>query len=217
MEQETDKKSYEFSFLLNGELSELEANNLASEIQKMFADSGGDIIKEFEISKKKLSYPIKKQHLAYFGYFHFNQEPDKIEKLKENLKYKEGILRTLIITPPIETKSDSIGIGEERREREEREGRGERREREEREKEEGKERRGKKEESERKEGEKIRGGKREKEKEDIKIDLDKKIEEKQKTDLDKKSELRITDEKEKKEEVNLETLEDKLEEIEKNI
>ncbi len=94
MEEIRDKKSYEISFLAKNEGD-------VEQVLKTLKSAGGEITSEGPIAKINLAYPIKKQHSAYFGYFHFSAEPTGLEQLKNDLNINPAVLRFLIITPPL--------------------------------------------------------------------------------------------------------------------
>jgi len=95
-----EKRIYEFSFLLSGRLNETEASSLFEKIEKIFEEKEGKIVRKSELEKKILSYPIKKEGEAYFGYFHLELNPEKLEGIKEKIRYENDILRYLCLTPP---------------------------------------------------------------------------------------------------------------------
>lgn len=87
-----NQKNYEISFLVRGE-------EAAGSVVKHLNRLGAEISGEGSIGAIKLAYPIKKHETAHFGYIHFNAVPGLIADLKEALKFEEGILRYLIVTP----------------------------------------------------------------------------------------------------------------------
>ncbi len=93
MTEQTDKKQYEMSFLLQEEGG-------LSTVTKFVKDLGGEIALEGSIQKIALSYPIKKETNAFFGFLHFSMDPAEIAHLTHEMETKPGILRHLIITPP---------------------------------------------------------------------------------------------------------------------
>ncbi|MGB9847646.1 MAG: 30S ribosomal protein S6 [Minisyncoccia bacterium] len=97
---ETAKKVYEISFILSGRLTESELSGQIEKIKNIFQSSGAHLLKEAEFTKINLAYPIKKETEAYFGYFWFEMEPEKLADFKEQLSYEKNILRYLIVTPP---------------------------------------------------------------------------------------------------------------------
>ncbi|MCX8015758.1 MAG: 30S ribosomal protein S6 [Patescibacteria group bacterium] len=95
-----NKKVYEIGCLLSGRLTEAELSGQIEKIKNAFQSVGAQLLKEAEFNKINLSYPIKKETEAYFGYFWFELEPDKLADFKEQLSYEKNILRYLIVTPP---------------------------------------------------------------------------------------------------------------------
>ncbi|MDD4931732.1 MAG: 30S ribosomal protein S6 [Candidatus Colwellbacteria bacterium] len=87
------KKHYEISFLARNEGDK-------DLVTKALADIGAEITNQGRYSEIRLAYPVKKQTVAYFGFYDFMAEADKIAVLEGVLRYSEAILRSLIITPP---------------------------------------------------------------------------------------------------------------------
>ncbi len=107
-----DKKVYEISFLLSGKLIDTEIADVLQKIKKSFEEVGATVLKEFEFNKINLAYPIKKENAAYFGYFWFELDPQKIAELRKKFAFEKEILRYLLVTPPpkYQTKSASSQI-----------------------------------------------------------------------------------------------------------
>lgn len=93
MTEQTDKKQYEMSFLLQEEGG-------LSTVTKFVKDLGGEIEVGGPVAKITLSYPIKKEKSAFFGFLHFSMNPSGISQLTHEMETKPEILRHLIITPP---------------------------------------------------------------------------------------------------------------------
>ncbi|PIR98033.1 MAG: hypothetical protein COT89_01145 [Candidatus Colwellbacteria bacterium CG10_big_fil_rev_8_21_14_0_10_42_22] len=96
-----EKKDYEISFLAYGEEG-------AGAVVKHLNALGIEILNEGQIESITLAYPIKKHTTAHFGYIYFKSSADLIEQLKEALKFEKGILRHLIVTPPIREEDQSV-------------------------------------------------------------------------------------------------------------
>ncbi|MCK9187087.1 MAG: 30S ribosomal protein S6 [Candidatus Colwellbacteria bacterium] len=86
-------KQYEISFLTKTEADK-------EVILKALADIGASNMEEGRFSEIKLAYPIKKNTVAYFGSVVFESDPENVTKIGEALKFSEGVLRFLVITPP---------------------------------------------------------------------------------------------------------------------
>ncbi|PIP46558.1 MAG: hypothetical protein COX15_00295 [Candidatus Colwellbacteria bacterium CG23_combo_of_CG06-09_8_20_14_all_42_19] len=91
--EETTKRAYEISYLLKSEED-------VGVIVKLLSDLGAEIVNESAVSEIKLSYPIKKEIRACFGYLHFNLDTESVKKLNGALQLNSKVLRFLIITPP---------------------------------------------------------------------------------------------------------------------
>lgn len=105
MEQETNKE-YEISFLAHGEAG-------AGSVINHLGGVGAEISNEEKIDQITLAYPIKGHTSAHFGCVHFKASPEDIGKLRDALKFEEGILRYLIVTPPF-SRSEPIQTGRDR-------------------------------------------------------------------------------------------------------
>lgn len=86
-------RQYEISFLT---LREGDKEAVVTAI----AGAQGEIISEGRYAEIKLAYPIKKQTSAFFGSFIFSATPEKEVELEKALRFTEGVLRFIIITPP---------------------------------------------------------------------------------------------------------------------
>ena len=88
-----EKKSYEIGYLIRSE----EAKEV---ILGHLARAGALILSDGEIKGIKLAYPIEHLPSAYFGYIHFEIDPDSIAPLVGALRLDSQIVRALVITPP---------------------------------------------------------------------------------------------------------------------
>jgi ribosomal protein S6 len=89
-----DKKNYELSFLLKnaGE---------ADAVLGILSQYEAEVFNKGNLSETRLSYPIKKQTQAIFGFLHFRAFPDAVEKIMQSLRLNSGVLRALLVTPPV--------------------------------------------------------------------------------------------------------------------
>lgn len=100
---DSEKKSYEISFLVRNE-------NDVQAVLSHLSRIGAEILNEGNASEIKLAYPIKKTHSACFGWICFDVVPEKIAELNSALMLDEKIIRHLVITPPI-TKTEKKRSG----------------------------------------------------------------------------------------------------------
>jgi len=91
--EETTSKPYEIGYLVK---SEEGTSVLIGHLKRL----GAEILFEGEVRSIKLSYPVRHQSAAYFGYIHFEIHPELIGNLNDALKLDNQITRFLLITPP---------------------------------------------------------------------------------------------------------------------
>ncbi|MGC9046858.1 MAG: 30S ribosomal protein S6 [Minisyncoccia bacterium] len=96
-QQEQIKKSYELGFVVKLE-------DDVSIIKDILNKYNAEVVKEGIINKIRLAYPIKKNNYGFFGYIIFNLEPEKINDIVNDLKFKENVIRTILIKNPTELK-----------------------------------------------------------------------------------------------------------------
>jgi len=88
-------KKYEIGFVAKDKIG-------SDDINKLLAAHKCEIAENGSLGRIKLAYPIKKETIGYFDYYHFMAEPSSIEKIKNELNLNSNILRFIIITPPAE-------------------------------------------------------------------------------------------------------------------
>ncbi len=101
-----DKKFYEISYLMHPDLNGTELENKVEEFKRIILELGGKIIFSFTPKKQKLAYAIKKQLVAYFGYFKIEANPETIQELRQKLVFRNEILRYMMIAKGKELKPD---------------------------------------------------------------------------------------------------------------
>jgi len=102
-----DKREYELSFLLKTKDAE-------TAIETLLQQYSAEVFFKGPVVETRLSYPIKKQSQAHFGYMHFRALPEIAEKLMQSLKLNASVLRVLLITPPIKRAEKVVRDSEER-------------------------------------------------------------------------------------------------------
>ena len=91
-------KNYELTCLISPDLSGEETNSLLTEINLFIQEKQGILEKSLPLSKKELSYPIKKKTTAYLASLNFQTKPEDLVELKKLIEANSKILRYLIIT-----------------------------------------------------------------------------------------------------------------------
>jgi len=99
MEQQV--KKYEIGFLVREE-SEVD------EIKNALAAIKAEIVSEGRLKKIRLSYPIKKETVAHFGYYWFNADTQAIKEMDAALRLNAKVLRHIIIASPLELNEERV-------------------------------------------------------------------------------------------------------------
>ncbi|MEK7192388.1 MAG: 30S ribosomal protein S6 [Patescibacteria group bacterium] len=86
-----DKKDYELSYLLISPEAE-------AEVLKLLAQTGAEVVSKKEPAVLQLSYLIKKQQSAHFGYVQFKGVPSELKSLRESLRLNAAVLRFLLVS-----------------------------------------------------------------------------------------------------------------------
>ena len=81
-----EQKNYELSFLIKKEED-------SQKILDGLKHAGASVIHGGQTQRIRLSYPIKKENAAYFGYLYFSAEPKIIVNLDHQFKIQPEILR----------------------------------------------------------------------------------------------------------------------------
>lgn len=89
-----DKKEYEITFIAAAE-------DGAVEVEKELAALGCALTGKGPLAALKLAYPVKKHTTGHFGYLWFSAMAEDVKKLHDAIAIKPGILRFLIVTPPV--------------------------------------------------------------------------------------------------------------------
>lgn len=97
MEQEQkETKKYEFIYWLKPSVSEENLKRFANELKNSIENLGGKIIKEQDLKKEQLAYPIKHFTDGFLNVSLVELLPEKIDELKKDLKLNNDILRYTI-------------------------------------------------------------------------------------------------------------------------
>jgi len=98
---EQQVKKYEIGFLVREE-SEVD------EIKNALAAAKAEIVSEGRLKKIRLSYPIKKETVAHFGYYWFNADTQAIKEMDAKLRLNTKVLRHIIIAAPLELNEERV-------------------------------------------------------------------------------------------------------------
>lgn len=102
MEQQV--KKYEIGFLVREE-SEVD------EIKNALAAAKAEIVSEGRLKKIRLSYPIKKETVAHFGYYWFMLDTQALKEMDAKLRLNTKVLRHILIATPLELNNEDRVAG----------------------------------------------------------------------------------------------------------
>jgi small subunit ribosomal protein S6 len=100
MESTPETKSYELAYHLTPDIEESEARNRVQELNDIITTSGGSVLVAKEPRKIHLSYSVKSKNYAYFGIMDFQAASDSIDKINNQMKLQNSILRYLLVKKP---------------------------------------------------------------------------------------------------------------------
>ncbi len=88
---------YELMYILSSAVSDNDVPAITAEVDKFISDSGGKILTQEMLGKKKLAYPIKKTRNGFYVLESFNFEGPKIKSLDDKLRSLESIIRYMMV------------------------------------------------------------------------------------------------------------------------
>lgn len=91
------ERQYETAFILNASLDDAEIDQKLAQIEETVAQQGGTVGDWNRWGKRKLSFPIRKQHDGYYAFLTFKAEPRMIDALEGIYRLDEKIIRHMTI------------------------------------------------------------------------------------------------------------------------
>ncbi|MBI2356078.1 MAG: 30S ribosomal protein S6 [Candidatus Doudnabacteria bacterium] len=88
---------YELMYILSSAVSDNDAPQINSEVDKFIKDEGGTILTSELLGKKKLAYPIKKTRNGFYILQTFNFDSPKLAALDNKLRSLDSIIRYLVV------------------------------------------------------------------------------------------------------------------------
>jgi small subunit ribosomal protein S6 len=88
---------YEFTYVLDGVLSEDEIQDYVGRISKFLTDNGGEVLASDEWGMKPLAFPIRNRNNGYYVNLYFKSDPELPTKIEKNLRIDEKVLRFLVL------------------------------------------------------------------------------------------------------------------------
>ena len=96
---------YELTLIIDSNILENEYSGKIEKIKKVIEKNQGNISSEFDLGRKKLSYPIKKMFKGNFYSLEIDMEPQGLSPIEKELKLNKDILRYIFIKKPANIKA----------------------------------------------------------------------------------------------------------------
>jgi len=89
-------KKYELLFILPGTLAETEVQPIVEKVKNILVEAGATEIKNEDMGKNRLAYPMKHIRYGYFQLCHFSAESEQTVVIQRKLTLVDELLRALI-------------------------------------------------------------------------------------------------------------------------
>lgn len=91
------KRKYELTFILSPQLSSSEVKETEKKIEKLVSSADIEVLKKEDWGKRQLEHSINKQQEGVYRHWKLKMDPSSVEKLDQELKLVEGVLRHLAV------------------------------------------------------------------------------------------------------------------------
>ena len=88
---------YELLYIIPAKYSEKELQPVINQVIPLIKKAGGEILRDDNLGRKKLAYPIKHVHQGYYILVEFDLKPNQLKGLNKDLKLMPEVLRHLIV------------------------------------------------------------------------------------------------------------------------
>ena len=95
---------YETAILFDPELPEDRRKEFLTKIEGIIASFEGEILKQDDWGIRKLAYPIRKTHNAYYTFLIYSGERGVVEEVERNIKIFDGVMRHMTSRVDFEVK-----------------------------------------------------------------------------------------------------------------
>lgn len=90
-------KHYEIVLMIHPDQSD-QLQTMLDKYRSIIEEKGGKIHRFEDWGRRQLAYPIEKLHKAHYILFNIECGTESLDKLQENLRYNDAILRRLVIS-----------------------------------------------------------------------------------------------------------------------
>jgi len=91
------KNTYEFTYIINGALSDDQIKSNVERVSKYIAERGGEVLEVEEWGTRRLAYPINKKRNGYYVNMYFKASGSLISRLERSLEIDDNMLRYLTL------------------------------------------------------------------------------------------------------------------------
>ncbi|MCX5783042.1 MAG: 30S ribosomal protein S6 [Elusimicrobia bacterium] len=90
-------RTYEMVLILKPQLSDAEIAEFTDKTKKLISASGGEVVSEEKLGRRKLSHPIKHVRDGFYVYTKFKSDAQPLEKLNQQIKVNESVMRVMVM------------------------------------------------------------------------------------------------------------------------
>jgi len=94
---------YEILYLVPANYTEEELVPIKEKVKDLIKKCEGQITFEDSFGKKKLAYPIKKNHQGYYLLYEFDLDGSRLKELNRSLGLTNEVLRHIIVSKKVKT------------------------------------------------------------------------------------------------------------------
>jgi small subunit ribosomal protein S6 len=91
------KRFYEFILVLQPQLEEEKRGEIVKKIEEIIKAGAGELLKNEDLGKKKLAYPIKKAVEGLYSLLYFKSEISCLKEIERFCRLNENVLRHFIL------------------------------------------------------------------------------------------------------------------------
>jgi small subunit ribosomal protein S6 len=88
---------YELMYIVSADLDQEELEQVATKLERMTADAGGQILRLRSWGRRRLAYPIANLHEGHYHVAYLQLEPNTILDLRARLALTEEVIRYLLL------------------------------------------------------------------------------------------------------------------------
>jgi len=99
-------ENYEILYIVPIQVEDDKLTKVMEEVAGLIKDGGGEIVRDDNLGKLKLAYPIKHTHQGHYILVEFDMKTNKIKDLDRSLRLMPDVLRHIIVTRHVKTEAE---------------------------------------------------------------------------------------------------------------